>query len=429
MQTVPAGGGETTEVPAHPKGQNDLRFPDFLPDGRHFLFYVAGDAQVSGIYIGSLDGRTPQRLVAAASAGVFVEPDRLAYLQDGALVARRLDTNRSRVTGEAETLATSIEPDDRGFFGFSASATGVMAYRVSRGTESRGTWFDGTGKVIEIEERLQYNGPEFSPDGRYVAYDDTVNGNRDVWIRDLERGGTRNVTTHSATDGYPVWSQDNERLVFESNRDGTFDLWIGQISRPGEETRLYGEDDLNEIPMDWSNDDAFVLFMRADNDYLSSDLLALPMSGEDRSPIVVANEPYEERRGVFSPDGHWVAYDTNRSGRFEIVVQAFPEPNEKIFLSQTGSDSPRWSADGTEIYFIAPDGDLMVSEVVATPSSFEFETPKKWFPTQALRNPFNHPYDVRFDPTSGEKRVLVENILVDENPPPITVVLNWRFRN
>jgi serine/threonine protein kinase/Tol biopolymer transport system component len=426
---VAAAGGDTSGVVPQLAGQANQRFPDFLPDNRRFLFYAAGESDVSGIYLGSLDGGEPRRLVAADSAAFFVEPDRVVYVQDGALVARRLDLDRGQLTGEQQILASAIEPDEGRFFGFSASSTGMLAYRVGGASETRGTWLNGAGEVTAVEDSLMLNGPAFSPDGRYLAYDNTVGSNRDVWIRDLERGGERRITTHPMTDGYPIWSRDGETLIFESNRDGTFDLWNGEIDRPGQETHLYGGEDFQEIPLDWSDDDAFVLFSRSDIDYSASDLMALPMSGEDRTPIVIADEMYEERHGSFSPAARWVAYDTNRSGRSEIVVQAFPEPDRKYFLSQNGGESPLWSDDGTEIYFIAPDRTIMVAGVQITESGFEFETPKPWLVTHVRSNPFNQPYAVMADRETGEKRIVIDDILVDENPAPITLILNWQFGN
>ena len=426
---IAAAGGDTSNVVPQLAGQTNQRFPDFLPDNRQFLFYAAGESDVSGIYLGSLDGGEPRRLVAAASAAFFVEPDRVVYVQDDTLVARRLDLEHGQLTGEQQILASAIEPDEGGFYGFSASSTGMLAYRVGGASETRGTWLNGAGEVIAVEDSLVLNGPAFSPDGRYLGYDDTVRSNRDVWIRDLERGGERRITTHPMTDGYPMWSRDSETLVFESNRNGTFDLWIGEIDRPGQETHLYGGEDFQEIPLDWSDDDAFVLFSQSDLDYSASDVMALPMSGEDRTPIVVADETYEERHGSFSPGARWVAYDTNRSGRSEIVVQAFPEPDRKYFLSQNGGESPLWSDDGTEIYFIAPDQTIMVAGVEATESGFEFDTPEPWLATHVRSNPFNQPYAVMTDRATGEQRIIVEDTLIDENPPPITVILNWQWQD
>ena len=416
---VPASGGEHVEATEldSPRQKNH-RFPSFLPDGRQFLFYAEGEPEVSGIYLGSLDNGAPKRLAAADSAGIFLAPDLVVLVQEGTLVARRLDAARGELTGEPSTLATSAGADAAGFSGFSASATGVLAYRATGVPRGRLTWLDAGGNVLEVAGPL--NGPDLSPDERYLAYDLTTGGNRDVWIMDLRRGGTTRFTTHSAVDGYPVWSPDGQRLVFESQRNGTFDLWIAPVSRAGEEQLLLGTSD-NEIPIDWSGDGRFLLYRNSDADYGSSDLRALPMAGEDRTPIIVADSPFEERMGAFSPDSRWVAYDTDRSGRFEIVVQAFPEANEQFPVSTDGGLAPLWSADGEEIYFISLDGTMMAARVAATATTFEAEKPVPLFAARIALQAFNQQYAV-----SSDRRFLVYNLQADDPPRPITVLLNWR---
>ena len=417
---VPESGGEHVEATElDSPHQKNHRLPSFLPDGRQFLFYTEGEPEVSGIYLGSLDGGTPKQLAAADSAGVSLAPDYVVFVQDGTLVARRLNVTRGEFTGEPATLASSISSDPIGSFGFSASATGVLAYRASGGSPlGQLTWFDDTGNVLEVVGRM--NGPDLSTDERYIAYDATIDGNRDVWVMDLQRGGRTRLTTDPAVDGYPVWSPNGEQLVFESQRNGTFDLFIAPFSRVGEEQLLLGTSD-NEIPIDWSGDGLYFLYRNSDADYGSSDLRALPMSGEDRTPIVVANTPFEERMGSFSPDGRWVAYDTDRSGRFEIIVQAFPEPNEEFPVSTDGGVAPLWSADGEHIYFISPDRTMMAARVATTAAKFEAEKPVPLFATRIGLQAFNQQYAVARD-----KRFLINNLQADDPPRPITVLLNWK---
>ncbi|HEY5569177.1 MAG TPA: protein kinase [Gammaproteobacteria bacterium] len=417
--SVPESGGEHVEATElDSPHQKNHRLPSFLPDGRRFLFYTEGEPEVSGIYLGSLDGGAPKRLAAADSAAVSLAPDRVVFVQEGTLVARRLDAARGELTGEPATLASSISADPTGSFGFSASATGVLAYRASGSPLGQLTWFDDTGNVLEVVGRM--NGPDLSPDERYVAYDTVTDGNRDVWIMDLRRGGTTRFTTDPAADGYPVWSPNGEQLVFESQRNGTFDLFIAPFSRVGEERLLLGTSD-NEIPIDWSGDGLYLLYRNSDADYGSSDLRALPVSGEDRMPVVVANTPFEERMGAFSPDGRWVAYDTDRSGRFEIIVQAFPGPNEEFHVSTDGGVAPQWSADGGEIYFISPDRTMMAVRVATTAAKFEAEKPVPLFATRIGLQAFNQQYAVARD-----KRFLINNLQADDPPRPITVLLNWK---
>jgi dipeptidyl aminopeptidase/acylaminoacyl peptidase len=367
--------------------------------------------------LGSLDGDAPKRLAAADSAAVAVADDHIAFVQQGALVVRRLDAERGELIGEPVMLAPSFSADAFGYLGFSAAANGTLAYLTSGPRQTESTWFDTVGNVLEVGAPT--NGPDLSADERYLAHDDTQDGNRDVWIRDLQRGGTTRFTTDPAVDGYPVWSPDGQQLVFESQRNGTFDLWIAPVSRASEELLLLGTPD-SEIPLDWSSDGRYLLYRKSDADYRSSDVRALPMSGADRTPIAVADSPFEERMAAFSPDGRWVAYDTDRSGRFEIMVRAFPERDEEFPLSTDGGIAPLWSADGSKIYFVAPDGTIMAAQVANGAPRFEAERPVPLFATRIALQAFNQQYAITRD-----ERFLVVTIS-DTAPTPITVVLNWK---
>ena len=409
-----------------PRQQNH-RFPSFLPDGLQFLFYVTGDREVTGIYLGSLDGGTPKRLTPAESAGVFLAPDRVVFVQGGALIARRFDLARGELTGDPETLAPSVGSDGTGFLGFSASASGVLAYRaVSGNPERRLTWFDRDGN--ELDQMEFFNGPELSPDDRYLAGERTIDGNREVVRVELDRGAVTRLTDNSNTDGYPVWCPDAQQLVFESNRNGTFGLWLGSSSRLGEEDVLL-DTAAHEIPIDCSRDGRFVLYRRTDENFVSADLLVLPMMGEVQDPIEVAADPRsEEGMGVFSPDGRWIAYDTDQSGRSEVTVVRFPELDLQYPVSTNGGFAPRWTTDG-QINFVALDGWMMAVEVSTTDSTFEAELPEPLFRTQMgvdgqTFNSFNHPYAVASD---GRFLIpTVQEALEDDLLLPVTLVINWQ---
>ena len=242
-------------------------------------------------------------------------------------------------------------------------------------------------------------------------------GNRDIWIVDLARGGLTRFTTHPAVDGFPLWSPDGSQIAFHSSRNGTIDLWIKPSSGAGAEELLLEERD-SEWPIHWSKDGRFLLFQRSD---LGArwDFWALPMSGTDRTPFAVANTLFAERLGEFSPDGNWVVYETNESGRPEITLQAFPEPRGRLAVSTAGGAAPRWSADGTEIYFIAPGGKMMAVAVDLKGPTPQLGTPVELFSTGIVAQPFKFQYAV-----SRDGRFLVNNTPAETSPPPITVILN-----
>ena len=252
---VPASGGKLTaattlESPTH----TNHRRPFFLPGTRQFLFYATGPGLAS-LYLGSIDGGALQRVTAAESGAQMLKPDHIVFAQQGSLVARRFDAARGEVAGDPVTVAAGTGAGSSASIGFSASAAGGLAYRIAKATPSRLTWFDRAGAVLGLGADL--NAPDISPDGRYVAYDRTIEGNRDVWIMDLVRGGTARFTTHSAIDGYPVWSPDGTRLVFHSQRNGTFDIWIKRFDGASGTEELLLETPGNEWPIDWSRDGRF----------------------------------------------------------------------------------------------------------------------------------------------------------------------------
>jgi Tol biopolymer transport system component len=420
LMRVPASGGAALAATQldQPR-QKGHRFPSFLPDGRAFLFLAEGGPEVSGIHLGSLDGEPSKRLNAVNSAAAFLPPERVVFVQQGAVVAQRLDTSRGELTGDPVTLVASSGAGATAPVGFSVSRTGGVAYRAGGGSPRRTSWFDRKGNVLGQLSVL--NAPEVSSDGRYVAGDRTSDGNRDVWLLDLVRGAATRFTTHQAVDGFPVWSADGSRIAFHSQRNGNFDVWVKRVDgMTGTEELLVGTPD-NEWPLDWSRDGRFLLYHRTDQNYASSDLWALPMTGSNREPIAVANTPFEESLGQFSPDGRWIAYETNESGRREIVVQAFPGSSAPVHISTSGGVAPRWSVDGTEIYFVAPDGKIMAVPVAVKGSEFSAGNPSALFFAGLPAQVFKGQYAV-----TPDGRFLVNGLMDEGSTLPITLILNWK---
>jgi Tol biopolymer transport system component len=417
---VSASGGEATAATRldSPR-QSGHRHPSFLPGGRQFLYYTQGEPQVSGIYLGSLDGQAPKRLTDADTAGEYLAPDHVVFVRQGALVARRLDAGRGELIGDPVPLSPSVGTDGTFRGGFSASASGILGHRTGGGNRAELTWFDRMGNVLGGAG--DGNGPELSPDGRRIAFDRVVDGNRDVWVNDLVRGGLTRFTFNVAVDGYPLWSPDGSQVAFESNRNGTFDLFVRPSNGSAAEQLLLESSADSEWPLHWSKDGRYLLYQISDLK-TREDLSALPMTGSDRTPIVVANSAFAERMGEFSPDGRWVAYETNESGRPEIIAQAFPEPKGTWPVSTGGGTAPRWSADGGEIYFVAPDGNIMAAPVTTKGSTLEAGKPLLLFSTQIVRQAFKAQYTV-----SRDGRFLVNNLSAEQVPAsPVTLIVNWQ---
>ena len=426
---VPAAGGKPIQVTSVDSRVGSHRLPQFLPDGQHFLFFVVGSQDVKGIYLGSLSNMQTTRLITSESAGAYIDPGWLIFNNQGALVARRLNVSSAALEGETVTLAESVGFDSGyNLSGFSVSANRAIAYRTGYSEVRQLTWFDRAGRLLNtvgLPESDLLIGAQLSPDGQRAAVTRITQGNQDIWTVDLSHGSPSRLTFDPSVDGSPIWSPDGRQIAFNTNHKGVFDLYVKPSSGNGTEQPLF-ESSHTKIVTDWSSDGRHLLY--ADIDLSSGyDLWALPLSDNSgsRKPIVVANTPFEEREGQFSPDSHWIAYRSNESGQFEIYVQAFPNATGKWRISTAGGISPRWRRDGNELFFVSLDGKLMSVSVQVSDSKFEFGTPTVLFQTHAATGgqaSLYQEYDI-----SKDGKFLI-NTVTDAATTPISLILNWRLK-
>ena len=246
-----------------------------------------------------------------------------------------------------------------------------------------------------------------------------ASANDDIWLLDLTRGGLTRFTFDPASDECPIWSPDGTRVAFASNRKSNRNLYIGMFNQPGAEQLLLESSNML-VPQDWSRDGRFLLYYEL-NPGTVRDLFAVDLASRDHQRLTVASTPFEETLARFSPDGRWVAYQTNATGRFEIVVQPFPGPGGRWQVSTGGGVAPRWRADGKELYFIAPDGSMMAAAVTMSDATFDAATPVRLFPTKIADGGL-----AAIEPqyaVSRDGRFLINQVL-DETPTPITLILN-----
>ncbi len=425
---ISASGGEPVAITRlDPPRQLSHRFPQFLPDGRHFLFFVQCCGESAGIYLGSLDGGEPKRLTAADAAGLYLNPGRLLFIRQGALVAQPLNVQQATLTGDPVTLSGSAGYDTAflGLAGLSTSQDGLVAFRGSGAARVQLTWFDRTGKVTGKAGEPDPGGanyPALSPDGHRVAISRSLQGNMDLWLLDLVRGGLMPFTFDPGSDQIAVWSPDGKQIAFSSNRKGAYNIYVKPANGVGAE-QVVVENGNTKLVQAWSKDSRFLLYYEVDPK-TARDLWVKDLSHADEKPRPVVKTPAEETLAQFSPDGRWIAYQTNESKRFEIVVQPFPEATAKWQVSTDGGVAPRWRADSRELYFIAPDSSMMAVPINAPGSNFEPGTPTKLFPTHITGGGSVSTNTPQYA-VSADGRFLISQPVEGSIPSPITLILNW----
>ena len=418
---VPAAGGEPTPVTTLDEARQETAhlWPQFLPDGEHFLFLATGAAEQDGIYVGSLESDvTPSLLLRTTLMARYAAPGYLLFGRGESLMAQPFDVERLALTGDPVRVPDGVLSIPRlGWFAFSASHQGELAYVGAGGggnlTQLR--WMDRSGAELgTVGQPGEYLDPVLSPDESRVA----VARDGDVWILDLSRGTEQRFTFDPAEDGAPIWSPDGSRIVFPSNREGRpGDLYEKAATGTGQ-AQLLLESAYPKGPVDWSTDGEFVSYFEVHPE-TSIDLWLLPLSG-DRQPTPFLQTPFFEALGMLSPDGRWMAYDSLESGEFQVYVQSVPPSGSKWQVSTTGGVFPRWRGDGRELYYVFLANDLMAVDVEGEGDTLDVGIPQRLFqlasdPTFVQRNPF--------DVTADGERFLV-NALV-EGSTPITWVLNW----
>ncbi len=431
LMRVSAAGGAAQTVTTLKAGQAVQGSPFFLPDGHHFLFEALGSAEAEGIYLGDLDGVAPTLLTNAPSVPVYLSTGWMLWVTGGALVAQRLDVGKAALAGAPVTLAGGL-PAGGGVNSVSVSATGLVAYRVGAASQRQLTWFDRSGAArgsVSIPDGI---GPRVAPDGRRMLVTRPTAHGANLWLLDGER--MSRLTFGVSGDFSPVWSPDGTRIVFESNRSGAFDLYQTLVNGAvGDAQPLLsaGQVKIPGAPTSWSPDGRFLLYTSVDPK-TRVELWVLPMVGA-HTPSVFLKTPFDESDGVFSPDGRWVAYQSNESGRFEIYVRPFHPPGAKESdsassatqwqVSTAGGIEPMWQPDGKEIDYIDPSGAMMAAPITVSGAGFTAGTPVKRFQTRIVGGGENvgraREYDV-----APDGRFLIDTVS-ESAAAPITLIQNW----
>lgn len=422
LYRISASGGTATQITIPDKNltEDSHRWPLFLPDGIHYLYsaiHLSGRRDLSSVFVGSLNSNE-KRLVTKTSANVAYIAPYLLFYRDQTLFGQRFDANTFELTGEPIPILTDVQYSPRiSRAVFAASNTHLLVAQKAGDTgASQFVWFNRQGQ--EIGTALKpgiYGNMMLSPNGKIVAADttDPASQNTDIWAYDVETQSAKRLTFDPAIDSLPIWSPDGTRMVFASNRGVTFDLYLKDTNGAQEETHI-PQDGPDRFPSDWSHDGKYVLYERG------ADLWLLTIPELRTTQFLKASSTL--KNGQFSPDGKWVAYSSNESGRWEVYVTSFPEAHGKWQVSNAGGDQPKWRSDGKELFYLAPDSRMMAVPV-NTGANFDPGTPAALFqanPRDLVATSEQFSYDVSKD---GQKFLI--NTQLKTGTAPMSVVLNW----
>jgi Tol biopolymer transport system component len=417
------------------KYEQSHRWPVFLPDGDHFLFWAgnftnASDDRVSGIYITSLDAKA-KKLVMLTRSNVGYSTDSLFYVDEKRQLIRiPFSTSKEATTGEPRVISDRVGFQPSTYWGaFTVAENGVLIYDPNTQTASSLlTWYDRNGKEVgHLGEPGVLANPSISPSSDRVTVDitDLQTGNVDVWIESLKGGGNARFTFDPAEEAIGTWSRDGKNIAFRSvsNRAA---LMLKPASGLQREKQVFGMADLRGdiFPNSWTPDDKQILCTInrdvGQNQGPGSKLVLLPVSGGDPVPFVTTKGA--ETNGQISSDGKWVAYASNESGQWEIYVTTFPDAAGKWQVSRGGGTEPRWRADGKEIFYVGPKG-MLTAVQVGGEGTFATGTLTPLFPLHG-RAPISSTDIFSYDASKDGARFLVNRYLRPDHVAPLMIVLH-----
>jgi Tol biopolymer transport system component len=423
---VSASGGTPTPATALDPARNERshRWPQFLPDGKHFLYFVRSPkAEDTGVYVGQLDSPRVTRVMTAESAARFTAPDLVLFWRAGSLLAQQIDENSFQVTGSPTPVAQSVLFNRASNEAqFSASDTGVLIYIAAASPQTQVSWVARDGTVTGTVGPVGLvSSIALSPDQTKAAL--TVGdseGGSNIWLANLSRGSWSRLTSDRGRQLMPVWSYDGKHIVYALQRpDFSGTLFRLDVDGGAPQQVRIGDDHV-KFPTDWTRDGQLVF--HAFDPSTQGDIWTAPAEGGD--PRSVIRTTSNDQSGRLSPNGRWMAYSSDESDRFEIYGESFPDGRGKVPISTNGGSVPEWRGDGREIYFIDSQGRLVATTVETAGNTLEVGKAQVLFDAQVP--PVAFPDPVPYAVMADGQKFLIARAIDRDRSSSLVVVLNWQ---
>jgi hypothetical protein len=353
-------------------------------------------------------------LPSESSPAQYAEPGYVLFLHGDSLMAQPFDAKTLRVSGTAQRIAESVF---NGSTSFSTTSSGLLLYQHSFQTQL--TWIDPAGNKLSTLGAPGYvSNPYLSPDGKYAVatVTDPRQNQAKLWLYDISSGTAGPFTFGAGDDQYPAWSPDSQQIAFTSRRAGKEEIYVKPVGGGSREQLLLSLEGSAESDR-WSSDGRYVLFDYYGGQAGGGDIWAVPLFG-DRKPFPIVQSSAEDVWGTFSPDGKWVAYESDESGRGEIYVVPFPGPGGKWQVSIAGGVAPLWRT-GKELFYSTPDSRIVAVEFNVQGKNFVVGKSRELFSGHAFGNSAGQ------DVTPDSKRWLLALPVDQVNASPLILVTNW----
>ncbi len=427
IHMVHAAGGESKPITTIDtvRGETTHRWPWFLPDGKHFLSFVRVSGERTpdgdGVFVGSTDSNVKKMILRNSSHAIYAS-GHILFVRENMLMAQPFDSKRLEFSGDPFPITEHVRVDAPfNLSVFSASQSGMLAYSPGEGVSGTDlVLYDRTGNIIgTVGERAMFSDPNISPDGSKVAVGIYDNQTRvyDIWIYDIQRGIRTRFTFDPVHEQSPLWTNDGRSIVYSKSKEGVEALVMKSSTGAGVEEILTQSNRLM-IPNSWSPDGKYLAYFTVGDPRTGFDSWILPIeNGKDPYPFLQTQ--FNEGGPVFSPDGKWIAYASNESGRSEVYVRPFPEPGGKWQISTDGGSRPRWMNDGREIIYITDNGTIMSAEISIRESAIDVGTVRPLFETRASM--IRSTYDV----TPDGQLFVIDSLPEGDDAEMITLIVNW----